>query len=52
MEVSEKNFRLNRKKNYKGEVAWEYTVRADNMEDLKKRDELMRQYAKETEARE
>ena len=34
----EPKFRLNRKKNYKGERGWEYTVRADSIEDLKKID--------------
>ena len=32
------SFRLNRKQNFKGERGWEYTVRADDVEDLKVKD--------------
>lgn len=36
--VHEPAIRMNRKMNFKGERAWEYTVRADTIEEIKKLD--------------
>lgn len=35
--IAEQNFRLNIKKNFKGEIGYEYTVRGDTIEEIKAR---------------
>jgi len=37
-------FRLNRKKNFKNEEAWEYTIRGNTLEEIKQRDKEMKEY--------
>jgi len=44
--ISEPNFRLNVKKNFKGEIGYEYTVRGDTIEELSGRDTAMRGFIK------
>ena len=44
--TSDPNYRLNIKKNYKGEVGWEFTVRGDSVEEIDKRAGNMKAYIK------
>jgi len=40
----EPNYRLNIKKNHKGKISWEYSVKADTMLDLAAREAEIRSY--------
>ena len=42
--IDEQLFRLNRKVNFKGEKATEYTVRGNTLEEIKERDKEMKDY--------
>jgi len=45
--VNEPVYRLNVKKNYKGSIAWEYTVKGDTLDEIDARNKAMRTYINE-----
>jgi len=47
--IEEPRFRLNRKVNFKGEKAYEYTVRGDTIEELIEREKEIVKYLNEVE---
>lgn len=44
--ISEPKFRINRKQNFKGETAFEYTIRGDTQEEMKMLDKQALEIAK------
>lgn len=44
--ITEPNYRLNVKKNFKGEIGYEYTVRGDSIEEISQKNSNMKELIK------